>query len=85
MSSDGTFKELDKIKKDDLLYLLDIATNSQEEFEMDDPNELIIGNPAHDIIYRNLYDKFVELRHNKTRFLDESEALYKDALQKYQI
>lgn len=85
MSSEGTFKELDKIKKDDLLYLLDIATNSQEVFEMDDPNESSIGNPAHDIIYRNLYDKFVELSHNKTRFLDESEALYKDALQKYQI
>lgn len=83
-SSDGTFKELDKIKKDDLLYLLDIATNSQDVFEMDDPTELSKGNPAHEIIYRNLHDKFDELSRNKTRFLDESEALYKEALQKYQ-
>ena len=57
ISSDGTFKELDKIKKDDLLYLLDIATNSKEIFEMDDPNDFSIGNPAHDIIYRNFQKK----------------------------
>lgn len=44
-----------------------------------------IRNPAHKIIYQNLSDKFNELLSNKTQFLDESEALYKDALQKYQM
>lgn len=44
-----------------------------------------ISNPAHKIIYQNLSDKFNELLSNKTQFLDESEALYKDALQKYQM
>ena len=30
-------------------------------------------------------EKFSELLSNKSRFLDESEAIYKDALQKYQV
>ena len=35
LNVDGEMVELDKMKKDDLLYLLDIATNIEESFEMD--------------------------------------------------
>ena len=35
LNADGEMVELDKMKKDDLLYLLDIATNIDESFEMD--------------------------------------------------
>ncbi len=75
---------LDQIKKDDLMFLLDIATSADEEFEMDDMNKNSIENQAHKIIYGDLYDKFSELLNNKRRFLDESENMYKNALQKYQ-
>ena len=81
----GNYVEIDKMGKDDILYLLNIATDENEMFEMDDPNETAIVNQAHKIIYLNLYERFTELLSNKTRFLDESEALYKDALQKYQV
>ena len=74
---------LDQIKKDDLMFLLDIATSADEVFEMDDMNKNPIENQAHKIIYSDLYDKFSELLNNKRRFLDESENMYKDALQKY--
>ena len=80
----GNMETLDNIKKDDILYLLNIAISNQETFEMDDMESATINNQAHIIIYRNLGDKFKEILNNKTRFLEESESIYKDALQKYQ-
>ena len=44
-----------------------------------------ISNQAHQIIYSNLFEKFSDLLTNKNRFLDESEQLYREALQKYQV
>ena len=80
----GDMRPLDEMKKEDLLYLLDIATSDEEVFEMDDMQQSRIDNQAHQIIYNNLSDKFEELLINKKRFLDESQNLYKEALQKYQ-
>lgn len=73
--------EIDKINKDDLLILLNKAIES--DFEMDEYKEDILGNKAHQIIYKNIYEKFVSILTNKTRFKDESENLYKDSLKKY--
>ena len=84
VDKEGDYQEIDKMGKDDILYLLDIATDEDTVFEMDDMDVNEINNPAHRIIYQNLRDKFNELIQNKAQFLDESEALYKDALQKYQ-
>ena len=83
LNEDNEMIELDKMKKDDLLYLLDIATNVDTSFEMDDLQTCNLDNQAHKVIYENLYDKLQELLQNRTRFYDESSALYKDALQKY--
>lgn len=76
------WKSIEKINKDDLMKLLNLAIDS-EDFEMDEYDKEKIGNPAHDIIYSNLYAKFKELINNKTRFKDESESMYKDAIDKY--
>lgn len=83
LQSDGNMVELDKMKKDDLLYLLDIATNIEKEFEMDDIQTCRLDNQAHKVIYESLFDKFQELLQNRNRFYDESISLYKEALQKY--
>ncbi|MGI5092098.1 hypothetical protein [Treponema socranskii] len=72
---------IDQITKDHLLNLLDFAINN--DFEMDTFDASKIANQAHQIIYKNIYEKFVELTRNKTRFSDESEALYKEAIEKY--
>jgi len=72
---------IDEITKDHLLSLLDLAINN--DFEMDAFDSSKIANQAHQIIYKNIYDKFIELTRNKTRFSDESEALYKEAIEKY--
>lgn len=80
-TGDENWKAIDSINKEDLMILLDKAIET--DFEM---NEFIadnIQNKAHQIIYRNLYEKFSELLDNKTRFKDESEQLYKSAMEKY--
>ena len=80
-TGDDNWKEIDSINKEDLMILLDKAIET--DFEM---NEFIVDNiqnKAHQIIYRNLYEKFSELLDNKSRFKDESEQLYKSAMEKY--
>ncbi len=72
------------MKKDDLLCLLDVATNTEENFEMDSMDEKEPMNQAHRVIYESLYGKFEELIENKDRFHDESASLYKEALEKYE-
>ena len=84
INREGEFLDLDTMSKDDILHLLDIATGD-DSFEMDDADEKEISNQAHRIIYQSLYEKFSELLKNKTRFKDESESIYKEALQKYEI
>lgn len=73
--------EIDQIGKDELLTLLDKAISV--EFEMDEYNVDLLQNKAHQIIYKHLYQKFNELNENKSRFKDESEQLYKSAIEKY--
>lgn len=77
------WSELDQISKDDLLKLIDIATT--EEFQMDEYKDELLQNPAHNIIYRNIYGKFNELLSNKTRFQDSVNAMYKTAIDKYTV
>ena len=83
-SLDGVdWHAIDKIDKTDLLTLLELAIS--DHFAMDDYVEGSIKNPAHNIIYSNLSSKFKELLKQKSRFKDESESLYKEALLKYSM
>jgi hypothetical protein len=73
--------EIDKIDKDDLFHLLNMAIT--DDFEMHEFKEELLGHKAHMIIYKSLYEKFADLLLNKTRFKDESTTMYKDAFEKY--
>jgi len=73
--------EIDQIDKNDLMNLLNYAIES--DFEMDSYNEKLIQHKAHQIIYKNLIEKFESFLSNKNRFIDESELLYKTAFDKY--
>jgi hypothetical protein len=79
--STTVWMEIDKISKDDLFSLLNYATS--DTFEMDAYSEDIMANKAHQIIYKNIHEKFQGLESMKSKFKDESESLYKDALEKY--
>lgn len=83
LGSDGTFIEIDNIGKDDILRLLDIATDEMQDFKMDIMVDGQIKNEAHRIIYGSLSEKFSEILVNKKRFSDESQSMFKDALEKY--
>jgi len=72
---------IDQINKEHLLKLLDHALS--DDFEMDPFDKATLANQAHQIIYKNIYEKLNHLSDNKSRFKDESEALYKDAIEKY--
>lgn len=83
INADNKEKEIDTIGKDDILFLLEQATNPEIEFELDEIDDTNIKNEAHKIIYENISEKFRELLKNRNTFIDESESLYKDALSKY--
>jgi hypothetical protein len=81
-SVDGeNWNSIEKIGKDDLLFLVDKVF--EEDFDMDNPDECRIGNEAHKIIYENIYKKLRKLIDDKRNFQDESELKYKDAIEKY--
>ncbi len=76
------WKAIDSITKDDLLRLVNHLVDN--EVEMDVYDESLIGNPAHQIIYKSLYEKLVSLNNNKKKFKDESEREYLTEIQKYE-
>lgn len=76
-----TWIEIDQIEKDDLLKLLEYAIS--DDFELDEYEEIKLGNKAHQIIYKHLSEKFTSFLLNKDRFKDEAENLYKEAIEKY--
>jgi hypothetical protein len=82
-TSQDIWTDLDQINKEHLLDLLKMATTS--EFEMDEYKDELLQNPAHNIIYKNIYSKFSDFLKNKTRFLDSAESTYKQATEKYQL
>lgn len=85
-SLDGvSYKSIDEIKKDDIIALVDITLNPDEEIEMDTYSAETLTNPAHRVIYNNLYDKFTELKSNKDQFITEVDELYQEAYEKYRL
>ena len=81
-STDSTeWHEIDKLGKDALLVLVNLVLTS--DFYMDEFSTDVIQNPAHQIIYKNIYEKLRDLQGNKLRFHDESEQQFREALEKY--
>lgn len=83
LNQNKEYKEIDSIRKEDILRLLEAVTSTNINFEMNEIEKGNIQNAAHQIIYSNIYEKFIELKNNKNRFLDESENLYKEAFLRY--
>lgn len=75
------YQEIDKINKDGLLVLLNAA--EADDFQLDDYNEALLGNKAHQVIYENIHSKFKQFLNDKSHFKTEVESLYKEAIGKY--
>ena len=83
LTSSNEWSDIDKISKEDLMYLLNKAVN--EDFEMDEYVEENIGHKAHQIVYKSVHEKFSELIGNKNIFKDECDSMFKNAIEKYKI
>lgn len=75
------FTPVDKITKEDLLRLVDLTL--AEEAQFDDYDHEAIRNPAHQILYKSIYEKLRGLKDRKEEFTDESERLYLKEYEKY--
>lgn len=73
---------IEQIGKQDILDLLKAAIED-EAFEIDEYKEEAIKNPAQNIIYKHIYEKFSDLLDNKQSIMQTAESKYKDAFEKY--
>ena len=79
---DGNDLPIDKISKEDLLRLVD-HTLDEEEIELDEYDETLVKNQAHQIIYKHVHAKLRGLRERRQEFIDEAARLYLEDYQKY--
>lgn len=83
VTEEGTYETVDKIDKTILLRLVNLAL--KDDFEIDEYDEVELKNQAHQIIYKSIGGKLMELHKKRNQFRDESERLYLDAYEKYKI
>lgn len=81
VTEEGTYETVDKIDKATLLRLVNLAL--KDDFEIDEYDEAELKNQAHQIIYKSIGGKLMELNKKRNQFRDESERLYLDAYEKY--
>ena len=79
---EGNYEPIDKITKEELLQLVEQVL-VEEEIELTEYDEEQIGNPAHQIIYKSVYDNLTDLRLRKDEFIDESETLFHEDYERY--
>ena len=80
-SEEGEYETIDKIDKGALLTLVNMAL--EDDFQFDEYDEEILKNQAHQIIYKSITEKLVDLHERRNQFRDESDRLYLDAYEKY--
>ncbi len=76
-----TYNSIDKINKDDLLKLVELTLEG--DVEIDEYNEDGVKNQAHQIIYKNICEKLLDLQKRRDAFKDESERLFLQEYEKY--
>jgi len=81
LSESGDYVPVDKITKDHLLRLVNLTLANNVEFDEYDDEQ--IQNQAHQIVYKNIYEKLHGLRERRQEFIDESERLYLKDYEKY--
>lgn len=81
MNNENNYIELDQITKEDLLYLINKAFD--EDFEYDAYETDKINHQAHNVMYKNIENKFSEFISRKDEIIDEVNNVYKAAIDKY--
>lgn len=81
LSNNGTYQDIDKITKDDLLWIMERVLDNSGELEPFDKDK--IQNKAHQVVYKSLYSNLKALEDRRQEFIDESERLYLEDYKKY--
>lgn len=82
LNEDMDWKPISEIQGDDLILILEKAL-IEDEFELAEYNNELIKNEAHNIIYKSIYEKIDEIRHDRENILDENLQRYIDVIEKY--
>jgi hypothetical protein len=77
----GDYEPIDKIDKAVLLALVKLALT--DDCEIDEYNEEALKNQAHQIIYKSISSKLIDLHRRRNQFRDESERLFLEEYEKY--
>lgn len=75
LTKDRTYDLLDNLDKGMLLHLVNLAF--EDSFVIDEYDEKLLPNQAHQIIYKSISAKLVDLHKKRQQFKDESENLYR--------
>lgn len=82
LSMNGDYSSIDKIGKDDLLRLVD-RTLSDDEVDWDIYDDQAIKNQAHQVIYKSVCQKLIDIKKRRQEFADESARLFLDEYERY--
>lgn len=80
-SKDGSYHDIDKITKDDLLWIMERVLDNTGELEPFDKDK--IPNKAHQVVYKSIYSNLKALEDRRQEFIDESERLYLEDFKRY--
>ena len=78
----GEFAPINKISKEDLLDLVNL-TMDEEQVELDPYDEENIKHQAHQIIYKSVAQRLMDLLERRQEFVDQSKRLYLEDYEKY--
>ena len=81
LTAEGEYDTVDKIDRVVLLRLVSLAL--EDAFEVDEYDEEKLKNQAHQIIYKSVSVKLMDLHQKRNQFRDESERLYLEEYEKY--
>jgi len=81
LGEDDEYIPIDKITKEQLLRMVNLVLSEEVEFDEYDAEKLL--NQAHQIIYKSIYNKLLELNGRKAEFIDQSERLFLEDYEKY--
>ena len=81
LTKSGSYHEIDKITKDDLLRIVENVLDGSGELEPYDEER--IKNQAHQVVYKSIYNNLKALEDRKQEFNDESERLYLEDYKRY--
>jgi hypothetical protein len=83
LTESGEYIEVDKIDKNVLYHIVNLALEGDVDYELDEFDQDLLPNQAHQIIYKNIHEKISQLLDRRDEFLDQSERAFLDAYERY--